>query len=91
MENLNDSEGINRTWENIRTSTKESLVVYELKQHKPLFGEECSHFLDQTKQAKMRWLQHPNQSNVGNQNNVRCEAGRHFRNKRKEYLKVEID
>ena len=33
----------------------------------------------------------PKQSNVSNQNNVRCEASRHFRNKKKEYLKAKID
>jgi len=32
----------------------------------------------------MQWLQDPNQSNVDNLNNVRCEASRHFRNKKKE-------
>jgi len=39
----------------------------------------------------MQWLQDPNQSNVDNLNNVRCEARRHFRNKKKEYLKAKID
>ena len=38
----------------------------------------------------MRWVQDPNQSNVDNLNNVRCEASRHFRNKKREYLKVTI-
>jgi hypothetical protein len=37
LENLNDSKDINRAWENvkekIRTSAKESLGLYELKQH----------------------------------------------------------
>ena len=47
--------------------------------------------LDQRKQAKMQGLQDPNQSNVDNLNNVRREASRHFRNKRKEYLKDKID
>jgi hypothetical protein len=28
----------------------------------------------QTKQAKIQWLQDPNQSTVDNMNNVRCEA-----------------
>jgi len=65
--------------------------VYELKQHKSSFDEECSRFLCQRKQAKMHWSQHSNQSNEGNQNSVRREASRHFRNKRKDYLKVEID
>ena len=46
LENLNDSEDKNRAWENIevniKTSAKRSLVLYELKQHKPRFNEECS-------------------------------------------------
>jgi hypothetical protein len=44
LENLNESEGINRAWknikENIKTSAKDSLGLYELKQHKPWFDEE---------------------------------------------------
>jgi len=39
----------------------------------------------------MQWLQDPNQSNVHNLNDVICEASRHFRNKKKEYLKAKID
>jgi hypothetical protein len=38
----------------------------------------------------MQWLQDPNQSNVDNLNNLRCEASRHFRNKRKNVLKLEL-
>jgi hypothetical protein len=44
--------------------------------------------LDQRKQAKMQWLQDPNQSTIDNLNNIRREAIRHFRNKKKEYLKA---
>ena len=39
----------------------------------------------------MQWEQDQNLSNVDNLNNVRREAGGHFRNKEKEYLKVKID
>ena len=95
LENLRDSEDINRAWEkikeNIKTSAKESLGLLKLKQHKPWFDDECLCFLDQKKQAKMKWLQDPNQSNIGNRNNVRCEDSRHFRNKKKEYLKATIN
>jgi hypothetical protein len=38
----------------------------------------------------MEWLQDPNQSNVDNLNNVRCEASRHFRNKKKKSLTAKI-
>jgi hypothetical protein len=47
-------------------------------------------FLDQRKQAKTQWEQDPRQSNADNLNNVRREASRHFRNKKKEYLKAKI-
>jgi len=39
----------------------------------------------------MQWLENPKQSNAYNQNNVRREASRHFRNKTKEYLKTKIE
>ena len=62
-----------------------------MKQHKPGFDEQCSRFLDERKQAKTQWLQYTNQSTVANLNNVRREATRHFRNKKKEYLKAKIE
>jgi len=56
LQNLSDSKDIKRAWEyikeNIKTSAKESLGLYELKQDKPWFDEECLGFLDQMKQAK---------------------------------------
>ena len=56
-----DDEDINRVWENIKEnikpSAKESLGLHELKQHKPWFDEECLHFLDERKQAKLQWVQ----------------------------------
>ena len=63
----------------------------ELKQHKPRFVEECLGSLDKTNQAKMHWLQDPNHCNVHNLNNVGRETSRHFRNKKKEYLKTKIE
>jgi hypothetical protein len=39
----------------------------------------------------MQWIQDPSQSNVDNLNNVRREASRHFRNKKKAYLKAKIE
>jgi hypothetical protein len=46
LENLNDSKAVCRAWENIkeniRISAKESLGLYELRQHKPWFDEEFS-------------------------------------------------
>ena len=87
LENLDDGEDVNRTWENIKdniqTSAKESLGLDELKQNKPWFDEECLGFLDQRKRAKIQWIQNPSQSNVDNLNKVRREVSRHFRKKRR--------
>jgi len=59
--NQTDGEDINWAWENIKddikTSTEESLGLYELKRHKAWFYEECLGFLEQRKQAKMQWVQ----------------------------------
>ena len=55
MENLNDDEDVNRTWENIKdnmqTSVKESLGLDEFKLNKPWLDEECLGFLYQRKRA----------------------------------------
>ena len=62
-----------------------------MKQHKHWFDEECLHFLDQRRQAKLQWVQDPSQSNVDNLKNVSREATGHFRNKKKAYLKAKIE
>jgi len=67
------------------------LGLHELKQNKPWFDEECLSFLDQRKLPKMQWIQDPSQSNVDILNNVRREVSRHFRNKKKAYLRAKID
>ena len=91
--NLNDREDINRVWGNMisRLWLKTVLSLYELQQHKPQFDEKYLRFLDQRKQAKMQWVQDPNQSNIDNLNNGRREASRHCRNKKKEYVKATTD
>ena len=95
LENLNDDEDVDSTWENIKeniqTSAKERVGLHELKQNKPWFDEECLGFVDQRKQAKMQWIQDPSQSKVDNLNNVRLEVSRHFRNKKKAYMRAKIE
>jgi len=39
----------------------------------------------------MQWIQDPSQSNVDFLNNVRCEVSKHFRNKKKAYLRAKIE
>ena len=62
-----------------------------MKQNKPRFDEECLGFLDQRNQAIMQRIQDPRQSNVDTLNNVRREVSRHFRNKKKAYLRAKIE
>jgi hypothetical protein len=72
-------------------SAKKSLGYYEMKKHKSWFDEGWSKSLDQRKQAKLQWSQDPSEINGDNLNNVRHEASRHFRNKKREYLKGKIN
>jgi hypothetical protein len=71
--------------ENTKISANESLGYYELNKHKPWFNAGCSQLLHQRKQAKLQCLQDPSEINGANLNKVTREAGRHFRNKKKEY------
>jgi hypothetical protein len=62
-----------------------------LKKHEPWFDEGRSKLLDKRKQAKLQWLQDPSETNGDNLKTVRQEASRYFRNKKREYLKDEIN
>ena len=68
LESISNSEDINRAWENIKlnikTSAKDSLGLYKLKQHRAWFDEECLGFLDQRKQAKMQCVEDISKTNV---------------------------
>jgi CRISPR/Cas system-associated protein Csx1 len=77
--------------ENIKISAEESVGYFEPKKHRPWFDEGCSTLLYQRKEAKLQWLQDLSEINRDNLNNVRCEASRHFRNKKREYLKDKIN
>jgi hypothetical protein len=74
-----------------KTSTKDNLGYQKLKHNKPWFDDECSKLIDQWKQAKLQWLQNPNQINRDNLQNLRHETSRIFRNKKREYLKGKIN
>ena len=39
----------------------------------------------------MPWIQDPSQNNVDNSNNERREVSRHFRNKKKAYMRAKIE
>jgi hypothetical protein len=97
LENLYQNVDINRAWdssrENVKISARGSLGHCESKQPSNNQGsdEECSEFVDHRKQAKLQWLQDPREANEDNLSDVRREGSRHFRNKKREYLKDEIN
>jgi hypothetical protein len=84
-----------RGWENIRknikVSAQESLGHCESKHRKQWCDEECSKLADRRKKAKLQGLQDQSDANEDNLSNVRREAGRHFRNKKREFLKDRIN
>jgi hypothetical protein len=94
LENVEDSGNINRAWDNIRENinilAQESLGYCEPKHRKPWFDEECSKLVDRRRQAKLQWLQDPSEANEGNLSDIRREASRHVRNKKREYLNDRI-
>jgi hypothetical protein len=95
LENLKDSGHVNGAWDNIRENIKssgqESLGYCESKHHKSWFDEECSKLVDQRKQAKLWWLQDPSEANQDNLSDVRREASRHLRDKKREYMEDKIN
>jgi hypothetical protein len=66
---------------------QDSLGYCESKHRKQWFGKECSKLVDRKKQAKLQLLQEPSEENEDNLSDIRQEASRHFRNKKREYLK----
>jgi hypothetical protein len=56
-----------------------------------IVGDRLSARTNQTTTGKLQWLHDPSQINGDTQNNVRLEASRHFRNKRREYLEDKIN
>jgi hypothetical protein len=80
LEKLDENLDINSAWgsvrANIKSSAKENLGYHRLKFSKLWSDYECSQLIDQRKQAKLQWLQNPNQSNGDNLQNVRLETSR---------------
>jgi len=74
----------------MQTSAEEVLSLHELNQNKRWF-DECVGFLDQRKRAKLQWIQDPRQCNVDIVKDVRREVSRHFRDKKKAYLRDTIE
>jgi hypothetical protein len=75
LESLDERFDFHNAWGSIKqiikTSAKENLGYQKLKHNKPWFDDECLKLIDQRKQAKLQWLQNPNQINEDNLKNLR--------------------
>jgi hypothetical protein len=95
LEDLEDNGNIYKPWDAIRQSinisAKRCIAQCEGKRHKPWFDEECSKSVHRRKQAKPQWLLDPSLGNEDNLSNVRREARKHFRNKKREYSEDKIN
>jgi hypothetical protein len=95
LDSLHERFDINNSWDSIREiikdSAKDNLGYQKLKHKKPWFDDEWSKLIDQWKQAKLQWLQNPNQIHGDKLQNLRCEISRTFRNKKREYMKGRIN
>jgi hypothetical protein len=94
LENFDDDGDINRAWNTIRENIKilaiENIGLCESESYKPWFGEKFLKFVNRRKLPKLKGLHDPSEVNEDNLNNVRREASRHFRNKKREYLEDKI-
>ncbi|KAJ4442360.1 hypothetical protein ANN_03946 [Periplaneta americana] len=82
-------------WENIRDNIKiaaeQSIGYYETKKKKQWFDDDCCIVVDRRKQAKLKFLQDPVEVNRDNYFNIRREANRTLRNKKRDYLKEKLN
>jgi hypothetical protein len=72
--------------QNIKNLDQEHLDCCESNHHKQWLGKGCSKLVDGKKQAKRQWLQGPSEVNENKLINVRREAIKHFREKKRECL-----
>jgi hypothetical protein len=95
LKNLDDNGDINRAWntikEDIKILTKEIIGLCESKHLKPWFYEDCLKLADRRKQGKLHGLQDTSEVSEDNLSNVGREASKHFRDKKREYLKDKIN
>jgi hypothetical protein len=71
--------------------TKEIIGLCESKHLKPWFYEDCLKLADRRKQGKLHGLQDTSEVSEDTLTNVGREASKHFRDKKREYLKEKIN
>jgi hypothetical protein len=82
---------VDGTWvkirDSIKASAKEKVGVLETHRNKPWFSQGCSELANERKQAKLLWLQNPNDQTAEDFSNVKRNTCRTFKQKKRDYLK----
>jgi hypothetical protein len=86
---------VDDTWVKIRdciqASAEEKVGVLETHRNKPWFNEECSELANKRKQAKLLWLQNPDDQTAEDFSNVRCGTCRTFMKKKHDYVQAKVN
>ena len=69
-------------------SASESIGYVKKRQNKKWFDEECADIVKKRKVAKMNWLHEQNEVNLEQLGNIRREATRLLKNKKREFFFV---
>ena len=77
--------------DSIKASAKEKVGDLETNRNKPWFDQECSQLANKRKQAKLLWLQNPNDQTAEDFSNVRSDICRMFRKKKRDYKKAKLN
>ena len=98
LENLDEVENIedvNKIWETMRekiiSSAKESIGCVGKIKNKPWFDDECADLVKQRQQARIKWLQDPNQINAEAYSELKRRTSSTFRSKKRVYMKEKIN
>ena len=91
MENIED---VNKIWETMRekiiSSAKEGIgCVGKIKNKR--FDDECTDLVKQRQQARIKWLQDPNQINAEAYSELKRRTSSTFRSKKQVYIKGKIN
>ena len=70
---------------------KHKVGVLETNTNKHRFDQECSELANKRKQAKLLWLQNPNDQTADDFSNVRRDTRRTFRKNKRDYTKAKVN
>jgi hypothetical protein len=80
-----------RIKDSIKASAKEKVGILETHRNKPWFDQECSELANKRKQAKLLWLQNPNDQTAKDFANIVQDTCRTFKKKKCDCMKAKVN